>query len=146
MPDMQTITERAIGRGGQMIVYSFDPGGTTGLVMADCEQEPYIVSSKELSLKPDDWGFIIDNPRVDLILMETMVSTGYMTKGKIQQIKAIALIELFSHLSGAKLVQVTPEKRKKLGPKETPRHVTGQHAKDAYRILIAGMRGVRCSK
>jgi len=125
-----------------MIIYSFDPGGTTGLVIADCEQEPIIVESMELSLNPDEWQyFLTENPRVDLILMESMINSGYLTPGKIQQIKAIALIEMFGHLVNARVLEVSPEKRKKFGPNHTPPHIKGQHAKDAYRILMAGKKG-----
>ena len=110
-----------------MRILGIDPGGTTGFCWIDIVGDGYNVfrSYEERDL----WMFPCLSHAI--VAMESCVATGQLTKGKMQQLKAIGAVEY----TGVEINWVTPEERSRV--KKIPKEVVGDHARDACRVAVA---------
>ncbi len=130
-------------------IMGVDPGGTTGICICRLgEQEIVVVYHGQWKLQDlitGNWsagnqlcGLM---STVDITAMESVVASGMLTAGKIDQIKAEDRIFVESSLRNIEVAYITPEERKRV--KQVPKEVKGDHARDAYRVAVAYLWKVR---
>lgn len=125
-----------------MYVLAVDPGGTTGMCLVKPDLgELNIVNSDDIPLEqlsPYELTMWFD---ADLVIMESIVATGRLTAGKIEQIKAAEriLYESESRSIPVRWTHPTASQHVKLTTKmqQVVRH---KHARDALRNLIVYLR------
>lgn len=126
-----------------MKIVGFDPGRTTGYCVISVsrkgESDPMIVSVGTLDL--DDhltnkvWHILaVHNP--SLIVIEDVISKGYLSNDKTDQIRAHDRIYTEAKNRKAQVVTLSPEVRKRLGIK-APSGLSSDHERDAYKIAVA---------
>lgn len=116
-------------------ILGIDPGGTTGVccIQVDDMQGHRILESDEIS---NIWKVKTGFSQCDVIVVESLVPHGKLTQGKIDQIKAIAIVESQARFRGQNVIKwITPEERGRV--KKAPSKVVGTHAKDAFRVALA---------
>lgn len=126
-----------------MKILGVDPGGTTGLCLVHVDVEDkatQVVVSEEVPLKeltPTVLDYYLMFDDLTAVVFESIVSTGALTEGKINQIRAAerVLFEAEVYEKDKALAFITPEARKKI--KEVPPEVHGDHARDAFRVVRA---------
>jgi len=81
--------------------------------------------------------FIISE-HIELIVMESIVQSGYLSKEKVSQIRAHDRVLCLAERRRITLEEVQPQAVKQIT--EVPREVQGNHARDAYRVVAAYLR------
>ena len=121
-----------------MRILSIDPGGNTGLC---------VISLANGKVKVEAWDTISDNTQFDwikyidkhiphVLVMESMVAHGKLTRGKIDQIKAMGIVEWIAYRKHVSPIEyITPEERGRIN--KVPADIKGDHARDAYRVGVA---------
>lgn len=125
-------------------VIGIDPGKTTGVCVVLLKKSGKVdaINSMELSLGnlarelselyyKFGWAYSYSLS----VVIEDVVKTGRMNKDKFDQIVAF---ERACSTVNYKQKVIQPENRKRHNIK-VPKHVTGTHARDAYRIAVAYM-------
>ena len=124
-----------------MRVIAFDPGKVTGYCIMQFHQhdDPEVVDFGEIEFEDLTDKYIRDIiDRCSQCVIEGAVLTGKINQDKVKQLRATERINFYwdSIMSYRNPVMwIQPESKKLAG--EVPRHIKGQHAKDAYRILDA---------
>ena len=113
----------------------FDPGGTTGICVLRANHNGVwkVMSTSQVSSLFNlrvhmNLSRVIQQP---CVVMESVIMHGSLTAGKAAQLKAVGVIES----TGQTVLTVTPEERGRV--KKVPKYITGDHAKDAYRVAVA---------
>ncbi len=120
-----------------MRVLAVDPGTTTGIVSVILHEhlDPVVESFGDHSL-----SYLMQNLRHiikghNTVVIEDMIKTGRITDGKIDQIKAIGLVEQQALLRYYNLYYIQPSESKMI--KEVPKFITDHHSRDAYKVFKA---------
>lgn len=135
----------------RMNVVGVDPGVTTGLVVCTYRKYPVgdysfslkALSSTEIPLTEDYHSFItklIVTYRPQIMVIESVVQSGYLSREKVTQIRAHDRALVAGQLRGVEVKEVPPQAVKRI--KEVPSVVHGDHARDAYRILMTYFAGL----
>ena len=133
-----------------MNVVGVDPGVTTGLVVCTYRKYPVgdysfslkALSSTEIPLTEDYHSFItklIVTYRPQIMVIEAVVQSGHLSREKVTQIRAHDRAIVVAQSRNIKVEEVHPQAVKRI--KEVPASVKGDHARDAYRILMAYFAG-----
>ena len=120
-----------------MKLLGIDPGGTTGLCVTKYNRLDRPVGIHLDDLYPQLGLWVED---AHLVIMESFVATGNLTKGKIDQLRAIGAIEYKNKDAGnPPIVWITPEERKAVKKKIKVPYVKipKPHAQDAYLLILA---------
>lgn len=139
-----------------MIILGVDPGGTTGMCLVDLDKTTgtvYVLEADQITLpdlNPIELSFWFPEfdrrtgEPIETVVIESIVKTGRLTDGKIDQIKAAERIKYETEIYQIPVVEVTPEERGRitLTEEETKeiRRFTGRklpHAEDALRAARA---------
>ena len=139
-----------------MIILGVDPGGITGLCLVNFDKETYelkLLQEDEVhidNLTPMELSFWLPDYAewsVGLIVMESIVKTGRLTQGKIDQIRAAERVRYEAEVYRISLVEVTPEER---GRAKVTKEILGEregkklnHAEDALRAVIACVNRIK---
>lgn len=135
-----------------MIVLGIDPGKTTGWCIVRWRGDTFFdtLSYGEYIMKEDKglegiyrlYEQIIDNYEPELVVLEDFVKHGAINKEKITQITSAVFAELVTKMNLIDWYVIQPEQRKIADkiPLDNlyPVVPTTNHARDAYRIAIAG--------
>ncbi len=132
----------------ELYILGVDPGVTTGLcaVMCTLKGTTVDVESSEamyLEIVIDDSfsEYILDllqSTKPDLVVIESVVASGFLNREKIQQIQAYDRVLVAAHSLEIPTQEVLPQAVKQI--KDVPKEVKGNHARDAYRAVAAYLR------
>lgn len=126
-------------------IIGVDPGVTTGLCI--CRVSPdqdspgeYVVSVEgfiETSLLDifEHMDTAISNLDAELVVIESIVHSGYLNKEKVTQIRAHERAVTMADYWGIPVEEVTPQEVKRITCLDSD--VKGNHARDAYRVIMA---------
>lgn len=78
---------------------------------------------------------ILAGVRPTLVVVESIVQSGYLSREKVQQIRAHDRTIVAANKRGIKVVEVQPQATKLI--RKVPDQVKGNHARDAYRVVMA---------
>ena len=131
-----------------MIVMGCDPGGTTGFCVCRYVNEGQTFTLLPLHYEQVEHGFhILDKVsyllarwKPDVVVQESVVTTGQLNKDKIAQVQAHDRIQVICRARDIIMREVTPQAVKKV--KFVPKDIEGTHARDAYRVIVANFRAL----
>lgn len=126
-----------------MRIVGVDPGVTTGLCICTFKDgaDGFTFNTTdfyeiELSYDfSDRVDMILAGVRPTLVVIESVVQSGHLSREKIQQIRAHDRTIVAAHKRGIKVVEVQPQATKLI--RKVPDQVKGNHARDAYRVVMA---------
>lgn len=127
-----------------MNILGLDPGGTTGwcaLHISEDKTAMTILGYGEREFSDRLFLYVrklIQQYSLDLVVAESVVTTGRMNGDKMTQIQAYTNGEIATRMEDLSFAVVSPEHRGTV--KEVPKEVTGGHARDAYRAAVAWLR------
>lgn len=133
-----------------MNVIGVDPGVTTGIAVCSYKKYPVgdytfslkSISSIQIPLTVDYSDYIarqIVRYRPKILVVESVVQSGHLSREKVTQIRAYDRAIVVAQSRNIKVEEVHPQAVKRI--KEVPASVKGDHARDAYRILMAYFAG-----
>jgi len=134
-----------------MKVMGFDPGVTTGVCVCLYKKVPFGEFNFSLTATHHEEIVFSDKffdeirqamaiYRPQLVVMESVVQSGHLSREKVVQIRAHDRVLTAAAIREVKLKEVHPQAVKRIT--EVPRGIKGNHARDAFRIVMAHFAGL----
>lgn len=122
-----------------MRVLAFDPGTTTGYCVID---KDFVIICGQLDWKelPERVPILCEATKPELVVVERPVFRGLLNSDKTEQIRAFdrVIVAVREWNLEAEILELIPEVRRYHAP--VPKRIKGNHARDAFRLAVAGLR------